>query len=104
MPQTKLLELYPGLKNLDLPLNGFNLLAITKDGTLWYAENKVVYGYNFSTDKESYLIDAKSILLHPTAAPYVQTSVDKYQLLQNLYFLDSKLYFENRPLHSILNA
>lgn len=90
LPQTKLLELYPGLKNLDLPLNGFNLLAITKDGTLWYAENKAVYGYNFSSDKESYRIDAKSILLHPNAAPYVQTSVDKYQLLQNLYFLDSK--------------
>ncbi|MBK8484995.1 MAG: hypothetical protein IPL31_11810 [Saprospiraceae bacterium] len=88
--ENNLLELYPALKNLSMPLNGLNILCITKDGTLWYTENKIVYGFDKSIKKETYRIDAKNIFVHPHAAPFVQTSLDNYQTIQDLYFLDSK--------------
>lgn len=89
-PGPKLQELYPALKKLSLPLNGQNILCITKDGTLWYADHKIVYGFEKSLNNAAYRIDAQNILVHPYNAPYKQTSIDNYQSFQVIYFLDSK--------------
>ncbi len=88
----ELQELYPALKKLSLPLSGLNILCITKDGILWYAENKIVYGFEKSLKNATYRIDAMNIFIDPNTPPFSQTYLDNHESPQVLYFMDSKNY------------